>query len=121
MTTKANGMKAYAAMLAESKAVGWPRQFEADLTKHDRGFLEVGGDEQPYLWALRVDGTCLYAITESRIDRTHFAWDMPALIDHIFGEAPRFYVWDGKSLRGCLNAAHAREEVRRLAGKDDDR
>jgi hypothetical protein len=117
--TQIAARRAYRAMLAEARRVGWPTRFRADLLKHDRESLRAVPDPKPLLWVLCESGTCLYPISGNPIDGAgHTAWEAPKfVVDAFSADQCRCYIWDGASLRALASAVQAAELSRDIARK----
>jgi len=98
--------RAYLAISQEAGAVGWPMHYREDLTVHDRGLCEKTDPSMPFAWILRESGTHLMVIDADPADRSGNT--VHGLIRNCFGpgswgDAARFYKWDGHKLREVEN------------------
>lgn len=105
----------YAALVAESKRVGWPARFETDLTTHNRAELATRPVSLPFAWVLYAGGTCLIFAQRGRIDRRSYAHDMPGYCRESFGSDCRWYFWTGDRLEEVESAEALAERLRAAA------
>lgn len=87
---------AYQALVRVSNDIGWPVSFRTDLTKHDRGALKDWGDDQPFAWCLREDGTHLvHPDARYGVHQHKRSWDFARCIQETF-RGCRWFVWRGR-------------------------
>jgi hypothetical protein len=92
-----NDMSHWKALMAASKAIGWPSAYVRDLTFHDKHFLAKRATWLPFGWMLRESGTQL--ITPERGNPA----ESIAMYLNSFGPNARWYHWDGRSLTEMTN------------------
>ncbi len=109
----------YAALLEESKRVGWPEVHTRDVVLHDRSALARRNPSEPFGWVLSCLGTVLIFPSAGLVDSKHRPDEMPQIACDAFGEDDcRFYWWDGRHLHDVhlpeVLAERLRDEAERL-------
>ena len=98
----------YRAMVAVAKAAHWPVRFPADLTTHDRAFVEKRGPSVPFVWHLGSDGTHIREVTPgdqgAREARNCSLPDWLAAVRQCYPDC-RMFVWNGEQLQEVASDA----------------
>lgn len=93
---------AYGAVLSLARHHGVPEAFKDDLEIWDKRTIEHHGDEQPFIWVGRRDGTHVIYLGEIRKDS---ATDWIRAIMSGYGPKGNVYAyWDGRNLYTCTQA-----------------
>lgn len=90
-------MRHYAALVAVSEQLGWPKKFRTDLTKHDKAFLSRPefSAEEAFVWALYESGTHMMHVSLAQLLD---AYDGPRIVLNTFPDA-KLFGWDGAHLQ----------------------
>jgi hypothetical protein len=94
--------RAWLALSREADAVGWPTSYREDLTVHDRSACGARDPGEPFAWILRERGTHIVNVQTDPLDPSGNTG--ASLIRDCFGpgswgDAARYYTWDGRALR----------------------
>lgn len=109
---------AYAQLLNEANAIGWPRHFRADLTSHDKERLRGKDAPETFGWVLRPCGT--YLLDPRMHGRSLRSYEDFLVKEEkqIQGEdRPRYYVWTGDTLVRVSSAVSFMEVLWILHGE----
>jgi hypothetical protein len=96
-------LDAYRALRAESKRIGLPTSYQADLTKHDRLRLSRRDAPLRFVWVLRSSGTWLLTAYDDWAESV-IKQAVPVEGGHKdkqTGEEWHCYIYDSRGLREC--------------------